>query len=179
MKRYSFGIAIGWVYLVAVLTVAGALWYACSVLIAHGRKIEAAEWQKRENAELVKAQAKIVELNARYRALEHDQAARDVAITEQFEKEVKTGSEKRARVVAAVNAGALRLRVPVAACNETARGVVPVALAGTGLGDGTARAELSRPAIDFFVGLASEADAVVAQLASCQAILRNDRGATP
>lgn len=177
MKRQR-GIADAWLIAIAVVVaiVIGLAWYAAGELVQHGRDLQDAVWQKRENQQLVDVQAKYVELNDRHRALERSWAQHFADVSAEYEKEKADDLAKTNRVIADVRAGARKLLVPVTFCNEARRGLVPSAAASAGQRDGGASAELSGPAAEFLIGLAGEADAIVRQLSSCQALLKKERG---
>lgn len=179
MLRRQRGISSGWLYLIAVIVVVALATWGLTTLygagVESGTTAEKQRWQARENAALAEATRKIKELQESYRALEKRRAEDVAAAAAQYEKDKANEVAKRDRVIADLRGGNLRLRVPVAACSQGGGSAVPGAPAGAGGRDGGASAELSGPASEFLVGLASEADAVVRQLAACQAVIAADR----
>lgn len=143
-----------------------------------GEKAEQSAWLKRENTELVAANIRIKELTDEVRRQErqHQQDMADASA--QYQKDLKHEKATHERVVADLRSGALRLRVHLAS-SQTAGGRGTGAVgSGPGGCDAATGGELSGPAAEFFVGLASEADEVVHQLTACQAIVAADRRLT-
>lgn len=140
-----------------------------------GEKAERATWLARENAQLTKANAKIKQLEEKYRQREQDAADALAVISTQYQKDLNHVKTEKDRVIAALRGGAFRLRIPVAASLSAYGGSAAEAAAPACGRDGGARAELSIEASEFLVGLASEADEVAKQLGACQAAINADR----
>ena len=140
-----------------------------------GATTERAKWVERENAELVAANAKIIELNAAARAQEARHAASLAVISTGHQQEIKNAQAQAIADRAAVRAGGLRL-YDVAAPGLRACGSLPSPPGATAGGrDGRAAGELSGEATQFLFDLANDADAVARQLAACQRVVRADR----
>lgn len=176
MIKQQRGIADGWLYLIVLAVVVGLIWYGCGELVQHGRDLQDAVWLKRENQKLADAQVKYKELDDKYRALERNWVEHDAQVSAQYEKEKAGELAKKDRTISDLRAGTLKLRIPVTACNGTGRGLVPPPGATPSQRDGGTSAELSGPAAEFLISFASEADTIVRQLASCQALVKKDRG---
>ncbi len=142
---------------------------------ARGEQAERAAWQQRENAELTAANARIVELSAAYRAREQQHAADLASASATYQESLQHEKATHDRTLVDLRSGALRLRVPLARRQTAAGERAAEAGAGAGRCDGETHAELSVAASEFLVGLASEADEVVHQLAACQAVVTADR----
>lgn len=139
-----------------------------------GEKAERSAWLERENTALTRANTRIKELEDLARAKERQHAQDMAAASAQYQEDLKHEKAAKDRAVADLRSGALRLRIPVA-CPEGAGGSGATAPGpGAGRRDGETRAELSVPAAEFLVGLASEADEVVRQLAACQRVIEKD-----
>lgn len=167
----------------------GALLVVAAVVIAiysYGRQqfglgegAEKARWLARENVELTTANAKITELQIAARATERDHAVRLAAVSAQYQEDLNHAQARKNRVIADLRAGAQRLRIPVASAGCAGAGGMPETGPGAGGRDGGATAELSQPAAEFLIGLASESDEVAHQLKACQALVRADREPSP
>ncbi|WP_048811773.1 lysis protein [Methylobacillus flagellatus] len=142
-----------------------------------GEAAEKARWVARDNAALRAANAEIAELNTQARVQERQHAEAVATISRQFQEQLHHVKSQKDSVIADLRAGAVRLRIPVTPASTSAAcsGIPAEAFASAAGRDGGARAELSAEAAEFLVGLASEADEVVEQLTSCQALLRADR----
>jgi prophage endopeptidase len=162
-----------WVLLIAlavfVSSCLGCYWYGNSV----GKDVERVKWEKRENKELAAANKKIIDLTEKARADESLHAVKLASISAQYQEDLKNVKDKAARVISDVRAGTLKLRIPVTerACTSEGSKVE----ASTERRDGEARAELSKEASEFLIGLTGEADEVVEQLQACQRIVEEDR----
>jgi hypothetical protein len=168
-----------WLRAVAVLSIVVIIVWGLSriagAIYQAGATAERSAWQKRENAELVKANARVIELESQARAQEHRHAD-DLALASQTYQE-KLAHEKAAhdRTVADLRSGALRLRIELARRQTGSGSATAEAVSSAGRCDGETRAELSAASAEFLVGLASEADEVVHQLTACQAVVTADR----
>lgn len=137
-----------------------------------------ARWLKRENAEVVATNAKILELENDAREMEHMHAEELAAADANLQRRLANVEDRRRADVLAVADRTLRLRDPggaAAACPNPGGGqTAEVAPAASG-GDGRAAGELSREASSFLLDLVSDADRNTEQLAACQAVVRADR----
>lgn len=109
------------------------------------------------------------------RATEQRLVADMAALDQQYNQEMTDAQRETDAALAAVRAGELRLRNRFT-CPVASPGVgVPGVAAGTGGGDAAESGGLQREDAIVLVRLAAEADAVVRQLAACQAIVTADR----
>ena len=158
----------------------GLIWLASLVGVgvwqrSDGATTERTMWVERENAELVAANAKIVQLNAAARAQEVRHAESLAAISTGHQQEIKNAQAQANADRAAVRAGGLRL-YDVAAPGLRACGSLSGAPGATAGGrDGPKGGELSGAAAEFLLELVNDADAVARQLAACQQVVRADR----
>lgn len=168
-----------WVKLLAILLLAGLLvgaFYSYGQQqFGLGETAERSKWLERENAELVAANAKIKDLEEKYRQQERDADIAIAFISSQYEKELIRVKADKDHTIAGLRDGSVRLCIPVTGTCSPGGGKASAAAVGTGTRDGGARAELSVPAAEFLVGLTSEADEVVKQLGACQAVIEEDR----
>lgn len=135
---------------------------------------EDVKWEVRATAEAQQAavQIKAAEDSAR----QQEQAAnqRQAAISSSYEEKLQNAEQTHQADLAAIRAGALRLRdpaSPVQACPAPGAPASP----STGGRDGAAAGYLSTEAADFLLSLADDADRTAQQLAACQAIVTADR----
>lgn len=176
----AFGIAMNvLVWCIAAAIVGLALYWAGSSLVNKGKTQQQLEQARTENRELAAANARIVELQTEVRRKEAVYAAAVNAIQTKFQKDLKHEKTRHDSTVAALRAGTLRLRIPVASCPAGGGSAGGAPGTGTSGRDAAPRAELSEPAAEFLVGLASDADQVVHQLTACQAIVAADRSQQP
>lgn len=139
-----------------------------------GRTAERVAWEKRESSELREANAEIDRLHTEARAKERAHAGQMAAVGINYQEGLLHAEDVRRRDLAAVRAGALRLRVP-AACPGAGAGGASAPGAAAGGGDGVAPGELPGPLAAALLDLAHDADGVAEQLAACQAVIRADR----
>lgn len=148
----------------------------------NGARVERAGWLQRENAELVAANAKILQLEEKARAEEAAHAVALNKISADYQGALNDARAETKRLADAARTGGFRLRVH-AACPGTAPGAAGAASAAPGGRDGPpagelpgeAAATLSGADAAFLIDLAGEADEVVRQLGACQAVVRADR----
>lgn len=168
-----------WVKWLAVLLLATAAVYAIysygQQQFGLGEKAERSTWLARENAQLTKANAKIKQLEEKYRQQEQDAADALAVISSKYQEDLKHVKTEKDRVIAGLRDGTFRLRIPVAARLSAYGGSAAEVAASTCGRDGETRAELSVEASEFLVGLASESDEVTKQLGRCQDVINADR----
>lgn len=164
-----------WVALSLVLA-----WIASVVGVGYwqhedGVTVTEAAYSKRDNETLRKANIKIVELEQAARDDEQRHAADVNQIAGAYEKELQNVKTTKDATIAGLRAGAVVLRDPYSSAQRSAGGETRQVASRAGRCDGGASGGLSVPASEFLVGLASEADGVVEQLAACQQIVIDDR----
>ncbi|HEX7116256.1 MAG TPA: lysis system i-spanin subunit Rz [Steroidobacter sp.] len=158
-----------------------ALWWLWSAVdkagYERGVSEERAKWVARESEELAAANALIEKLQREARAAEQAHAKELAAISKRYQENLRNVEKARDAHIAALRAGALRLRDPEApACESACGGGVSEASAAAGGRNGPAGGELSAEASEFLLRLTAEADEVARQLQACQEIIRSDRG---
>lgn len=123
-------------------------------------------YYKGKDAEYQRQQIEIAALNAKAR--ETEQAMAKVAQTygETLRKANNVAKAKENQLRADLNAGALKLRIPVKAAN------CPISVpestpTPSGSDAGTASAELDRQAADALIAIAAEGDAAIRKLNAC------------
>lgn len=168
-----------WVKFVAavllVIAVLAAIYAYGQQQFGLGETAERAAWLKRENTALAAANARIKTLEEEARAKEHAHADAIAAISAQYQKDLSHEKATKDSVIADLRSGVRRLRIELASPHATGGSDGSQVGASAGRCDGSAYGELSGPASEFLVGLASEADEVVHQLTACQAMVIKDR----
>jgi hypothetical protein len=162
--------ALGLVYLLAqwvddnLVTEAG---------VKAGGERRDAEYQKRDAKALADALAAKKRAEEDKAALEKTNAELLAKAGADYTKGLADGKVDLDRAIARARAGA-RLRDPGRTAGATVcpGGATAEARPGAGGGDGAKGAELSLAATEFLLGLAAEADDVVRQLTSAQAVIR-------
>lgn len=137
-----------------------------------GKKAERATWQQRENAELIAANARILELTAAARRAEQAHASALAKASSTYQEQLQHEKTRHDRAIADVQSGALRLRIELARRETAGGGATTEGGSSAGRCDGETHGELSPAAAGFLIGLASEADAVVHQLTAAQTIIK-------
>jgi hypothetical protein len=140
-----------------------------------GHVEESATWQKKDNAELKEANAKILQLETEARASEQAHSETQHLISTGLQKDLQNAEIQRQKDVADARSGAIRLRDPGAPAVQNCGGGTSETATGTSGRDGQAGAELSANAVEFLLTEADRADAVVRQLTACQAVVDADR----
>ena len=161
------------------------VWLASLVAVgawqrADGAAAERVANQSVKNTELAEANRQITLLTAQARKDEAEHAKRLVEQASHYEGELQHEKELHESAVAAVRRGDYRLRDKGAKCPAASPG--GEAGSTSSRGNGQAEAELSDEAAEFLLSEASRANAIVAQLALCQAVVEEDRrlcGAQP
>lgn len=143
---------------------------------ALGETSKNAEWLQVQNTELVKANAKIKQLEAKARADEQAHVIRLSEIDTQYLKDLDHVKADKDHAIAAINAGTLKLRDPAATTSHECGGSNPSQVtASPSHSDEKAGCELSAEASRFLLDLTSEADEVAKQLNACQSVVESDR----
>lgn len=141
-----------------------------------GRTLEAATWQKA----LIQSQslynAKITELEGKYRALENKRATDAQNLSIKYQQELKTNETHYEDNLAALRTGNLRLRDKFATCNPPSGNTVPETGTDTSGIDAGAGIELSPELSGYLVNKFYEADSEVILLNRCIRQLKADRG---
>lgn len=128
-----------------------------------------------ENAKLAQLGEKLLTLQNQKHDLESLRVKEMKNITLKYEERLKDVEVNASNALAAVRAGALKLRIPTqvhAADSHRASGTVGASIT---LDHAKADAELSDAAAEFFISEASRADQVVEQLNACQTQVDSDR----
>lgn len=182
------GYAMNMIPLPYRIAIVAALWLSSLVAVGLWQRHDGiatvdAKWQAREAKQQAAAAARYRTLYDAYRKAEQDNAAALAAISTKLEKERTDATRQHAADIAAIRAGAVRLRDPGAAAMPACRGATAETGSGPGRSDGATTGELSAaPAgllsgqtSEFLVDLAADADDVARQLAACQQVIINDR----
>ena len=189
MKAQQRGIASGWLYLIGLIALIGALaglltaWKSyTNGLVEQGRAagiVETkAQYAQRDNEALQEKVARIEQLEKAARAGEAKHAKEVAVIAAKREKERQSYEDQRKRDAVAIAAGELRLRDPgaVACAAEVGDRSAGAEVGSTASGrDGRAGGELSREATAFLFDLINEADDITRQLTDAQAVILQDR----
>lgn len=137
-----------------LLTTLLAMWaYSC------GLHYERAKWQAKENAELVKKQAEIIDLTNRNRALENQANLDAQARDEKTTQELQHAKDREIKLINDVRSGTLRLSVATKAL-RTYQSASRTTAAREQVGDTETRAELSDSFAEDILALGSDADQV-------------------
>lgn len=171
------GIVLG--VMAAVFIAAG--WYLGKVRAEAkdaGMKQERLVWQERESAELAQQNAKILELEAKARALEQKSVDDVAALAVKYDKDIKNANAERDRALAERRAGTafgLRWKPEPAAGEGSGRDSGAALGAAAGQPAGAASCGLPGPTSDDLIRLATDADKVVAERNEAVAIAKKDR----
>jgi hypothetical protein len=141
-----------------------------------GERLNDQAWQKREATINATAAAQITAKNSALLAAEHKRATEINNVAEMYEDQLK---EKDNALVAARNAAKSGGLFVHTACPAIGGNALPDAAPGASGRDGQALARLSDADAEFFITEASRADAIVAQLRACQALIAADRATIP
>lgn len=126
-----------------------------------------AEWQAKQNADLVKAQEDLLRANTLNRELTSQNARVTFENTQRYQKGIDDANAKNAAVLADLRAHVKRLSIPIKpleCTTGTAVGGTSTDPAGTAT---ETRAELSDPASQFLVDLTRDADKTVIKMNTC------------
>lgn len=159
------------VVLAVVLALIGAYVYGRS----DGQDIERAATMARDNAALTAAATRIREAEERRRAAEHGHARRLDEIATDYQREKANAKMQNDRLLADLRDGRVRLRIAAERAAAGDRDTSGQASAAACRSDGAAGGELPGPTSADLLALADDADAIVRQLASCQAVIVEDR----
>lgn len=170
------------------IAIVAALWLCSLVAVGWWQRHDGiatveAKWQAREAKQQAAAADQYKKLYDAYRKAEQDNAVALAAISAKFEKERTDATKQHAADIAAIRAGALRLRDPGAAPVPACRGSTAETGTSSSGCNGGASCEFSGPharllsgqTSEFLVDLAADADDVARQLAACQQVIINDR----
>jgi hypothetical protein len=152
-----------------LLAFGGGVWYGH----ADGVGDERLTWQTRETSELMAANAKILELEAKYRAAEAEATKAMIDINDRLDKENADALAQKDRALADLREHNNRLRVHLAASEDARRSAEAQAAAGADSGDGAAcTGFLDDADAAFLVAEAARADTVARQLGAAQDVIR-------
>lgn len=188
MKKQR-GIATGWLYLIGLVALIAVTWGLIHAVTSYIDGVDAKAYKRgadevrkevalRDQSALQKANARIVELTVLVRAAEQEGQRKLDLIAQQSEKDRANAKVRRDRDVAAARSGTLVLRDPgtVTTCAASGdRSAGAETLAGAGVGDGGTPGQLSGPVTADLFALVDDADDLAKQLASAQAVIRQDR----
>ena len=136
-----------------------------------------ADFDKERQAQTMANLKAVGLLDAKYRKKEQDDKVEKEKIGADYEKKLADKDAQRARDVASARAGSLRLSIP-SNCPH-ADGSSPAQTSGlASSGDDPTRTYLPQQVTSDLFALADDADAVVAQLTACQAVIVSDRQPT-
>jgi prophage endopeptidase len=161
-----------WIRIAVLIAVMALLGLVAHLIYDAGGDAREAPWLKREAAINADAAARIKAAEERVRAAEFRATQAQADIDAAYQRGLKENDDAKNTALAQLRAGR---RLFIGAQCPPAGSPVPDPAAPARSGDGGASAELSEPAAEWLVGLASEADAVARQLAACQAVIRADR----
>ncbi len=101
---------------IVVVAVVGILWALYAAIdnrgYARGRSETQAEYAKRDNEALEKANLRVQELEQQARALEEHHVAQMAAIDGRYQEDLKRETEQKERALEQLRAGTLQLRDP-------------------------------------------------------------------
>lgn len=164
--------------LYAKLAVAAAILLALGVAVykidKNGYNRATAEFTAQRLQEATEANNAIARITLRYREKERAWAQQSAAVSKEYQKRIAANETQRLTDLAAIDARTLVLRDP-GTSSQACRDSAPATVASPSVGNGATGTELSPAASRFLLGLASEADSVVAQLTACQAVITSDR----
>lgn len=163
-----------WIYLGVLL-----FWLASMAAVGAwqnrtGHKVEEAKWLKKENTELVTANAEIVRLTAEAtkNKAKHEEAL--VAISTDYQKEINDVESEKTKFIVGVRNGSIVLRQPARPKSTGESGVSETVASSSGC-DGQADTELYPETAEFLSSEAARADKIVLQLDACQQVVIEDR----
>lgn len=147
---------------------------------------ERVTWQARETTQQATAAAQFKALSDAARAADQKHAADMAALAADYERKLSDANKQRAADIAAVRAGAIRLRDP-GATMPACPGATAQASPAAGRGDGAAPGQLppapagllSGQTSEWLIDFAADADDVARQLAACQQVIARDREGEP
>lgn len=143
--------------------------YHFGVAVEHGRNAAA------ENARVAALGEKVLQLQTEKIETEKRRARDMQALALNHQQELKQHEQNARNALAAYRSGAVSLRIPAKVQPAVCAGFPAAAGITSGGGDAVAGAELSESAAEFLISEAARADAIVAQLNACQAIIQQDR----
>lgn len=141
-------------------------WVILGFVLAMGTAFSGG-YYKGKDAEYQRQQLEIAALNAKARETEQTMAQVAQTYGEQLRKANNVAKSKENQLRAALNSGALKLRIPVKAPTCPSLSVPETATVASGSDSGTASAELDRAAADALIAIAAEGDAAIRKLNTC------------
>lgn len=138
-----------------------------------GVKITAAKYQAQQIESDRAAADALARSEQNATNIEHASQAAQLAASQTYQKELAHVAQTKDHTIAALRAGHIRLRDPGTLYSFGANPVSGT-IASTGKCDGGQTGRLSDQLIEFFISESSRADAIVAQLSDCQAIIVSD-----
>lgn len=168
MNPYAYLIAA----VVAVVMLAGAYLQGRS----DGTDITTSAYATRDLQGAQVSFAKYQEVSDKYRAQEARWQEKFVSASRTHQRELANVHTSKLAAIAAVESGALRLRLnDPTDCATSRSGSAEIATAASGRNGDAEGRFLGKADSAFLIAEASRADAVVSQLTACQQILRDER----
>lgn len=160
--------------LIGALVFVGALTGAYFYGHSNGVDSERVVWQAKEIKATQEADKALADAQDKVNSLQSQYANNLAVISGNYQQELKNVSATKDRTIAALRAGAIRLRDP-GTHYTLSPNALPGSTAPTSGCDGQATSRLSDTTSEFLVREASHADAIVEQLNACQAVIIKDR----
>ena len=164
----------GYIYLIVLTVWLGSIIGVGIWQNRTGHAVEKLAWETKQSAELTVANKMITDLETKARTSEQDHATAINTIDTNYQRSLTNANTKYAHDIAAIRAGTIKLRDPAASkcANSGTVSGTPANTSGSDGGEGTG---LSETTSEFLLTFAHDADEVVNQLQSCQAVLKADR----
>lgn len=139
-----------------------------------GAVAERADWMKRENLELARANELIDSLQ-QSKVLKETEHRRILStISEKYEKGIQNVEDQKTSFIFGVRNGSILLRQPTQPKNSSTSSPSEVVTSPLKC-DGETRTELQSNTAEFLFSESARADKIVLQLGACQEIVREDR----
>ena len=160
--------------LVGALVFIGALTGAYFYGHSNGVDSERVAWQAKEIKATQEADKALADAQDKVNSLQAQYANNLAVISGNYQQELKNVSATKDRTIAALRAGAIRLRDPGIHYTLSPNPLSSSTAPASGC-NGQATSQLSDSASEFLVSEASRADQIAIQLQACQAVIIKDR----
>jgi len=157
--------------LIVVALVGVGVWRLYSYAYSEGEKEAELVVARRDNSNLIKAQAEIKRLTDQARALEDQHIVEVAVIDTNAQEALRRVQVAKDRFISNVVAGRIVLLDANARCAGGRTGSTSALASAPSVGDGARGAELSKELGGFLLGEAARADKVVVKLDTCQKLL--------
>ena len=136
-----------------------------------GYDVSKSAWEAEKSIATKEAMDNMIAATDKVKSLEQQLATKQNKVEKVYVNKIRTVEVESKRITDIARNDGLFVNASCADSNNT----LPDSASGSGSGNGTQKARLSREVADALISIAADADTIVHQLTACQAILEAER----